>query len=57
MSKFSLVDYLVMGLYWVAVVALGAYFSRRQKSLGEYLHAGGKLPWWPGEILESGWSL
>ena len=46
MSTFSVIDYLVLGAYLAGMVIIGALFSRRQKSLKEYYHAGGNMPWW-----------
>ena len=46
MSSFSLIDYAVLAIYLGAMVLLGALFSRRQRSLKEYFHAGGAMPWW-----------
>ena len=43
---FTPLDYAVLVTYLVAVVLVGASFSRRQKSLREYFHAGGSMPWW-----------
>ena len=46
MDKFSIFDYLVIGIYLASMVVMGILFSGRQKSLKEYFHAGGNLPWW-----------
>ena len=46
MAKFSIFDYLVIGVYLASMVVMGILFSGRQKSLKEYFHAGGNLPWW-----------
>ena len=46
MAKFSIFDYLVIGIYLASMVVMGILFSGRQKSLKEYFHAGGNLPWW-----------
>ena len=46
MDKFSIFDYLVIGIYLASMVVMGILFSGRQKSLKEYFHAGGDLPWW-----------
>ncbi len=46
MGKFSIFDYLVIGIYLASMVVMGVLFSGRQKSLKEYFHAGGNLPWW-----------
>ena len=46
MAKFSIFDYLVIGVYLASMVVMGILFSGRQKSLKEYFHAGGNVPWW-----------
>ena len=46
MDKFSIFDYLVIGIYLASMVVMGILFSGRQKSLKEYFHAGGNVPWW-----------
>lgn len=46
MAKFSIFDYMVIGIYLVSMVVIGILFSSRQKSLKEYFHAGGNVPWW-----------
>ena len=46
MNKFSIIDYVVIGSYLTLMISLGLFFSRRQKSLKEYFHASGNLPWW-----------
>ena len=46
MEKFSVIDYSIIGAYLAIVLLLGLAFSRRQKSLSEYFHAGRSMPWW-----------
>jgi SSS family solute:Na+ symporter len=46
MNQLSFWDYAVMGAYMIGVLALGLFFSGRQKSLREYFLASGSLPWW-----------
>src|SRR5438105_1791728 len=43
---FSVLDYLIGGLYFLLVPALGIYAGRKQKGLGEYFLAGRQIPWW-----------
>lgn len=42
----SAVDILIVVLYLVSVVAVGAFFSRRQKTTKHYFTGGGSVPWW-----------
>ncbi len=46
MTRFSVFDYLVIGIYLVSMVVVGIIFSGRQSSLKEYFHASGNVPWW-----------
>lgn len=39
------IDYLVIILYFLAMIAIGVYFSGRQKSGEEYFIAGRSMPW------------
>lgn len=39
-------DLLIVVLYLVGVVAVGAWFSRRQKTTKQYFTGGGNIPWW-----------
>jgi len=39
-------DYLNIGFYFLFVVAVGIYFSRRSKNTSDYFRGGGVLPWW-----------
>ncbi|MEX2663933.1 MAG: sodium:solute symporter [Vicinamibacterales bacterium] len=39
-------DLAVLIVYLAAIVAFGAYFSRRQKTIQDYFVSGKKLPWW-----------
>ena len=43
---FSPVDLAVMVLYFAALVLIGFYFSKRQKSSDDYFKGGQRIPWW-----------
>lgn len=43
---FKPVDMLVMVLYFIALVLIGLYFSKRQKSSDDYFKGGQRIPWW-----------
>jgi solute:Na+ symporter, SSS family len=43
-------DYVIIGVYLVGIVAIGLFFSRRQKSLKEYFLASGSVKWWAVSI-------
>lgn len=40
------IDYAVIGIYLALLLAMGIYFSRRQKSQADYFVGGRALPWW-----------
>ena len=43
-------DYLAIIAYLAAIVAIGAYFSRREKSTDDYFLAGRRIPWWAASL-------
>lgn len=40
------VDLIVMALYFAAVLAIGAYFTRQQKDAADYFLGRHNIPWW-----------
>lgn len=47
LGQLSLVDQLIVLAYFVTVIVVGVYFSRRAaQGLSEYFLGGRKLPWW-----------
>jgi SSS family solute:Na+ symporter len=46
-SSFHLIDWLIVGLYLAAMGGVGIYFSRRQKSLSQFLLADRRMGWLP----------
>lgn len=43
---FGVINYLVIALYFLLLVWIGYYFSKRQKSTDDYFKGGGRIPWW-----------
>ena len=43
---FKTFDLIVMVLYFLALVLIGFYFSKRQKSSDDYFKGGQRIPWW-----------
>ncbi len=43
---FGLLNTLVLSAYLLALVAIGAFFARREKTTTEFFLAGRRIPWW-----------
>ncbi len=43
---FASADYAVLAVYLGALVAMGVYFSRREKSTADFFLGGRRIPWW-----------
>lgn len=56
-SGFRPLDYAALGLYLVALVAIGVYFSRREKTTGDFFLAGRRIPWWAAGLSIYGTQL
>ena len=39
-------DLVVIGLYFGIIIAIGVYFSRRNKNVSEFTLGGRSIPWW-----------
>ncbi len=46
LAAVALIDWIIVGLYGVAVVAIAWRAQRKQKSSEDYLMGGRRLPWW-----------
>ncbi len=46
MGKLYLADYIVVIFYFLLMLAIGAYLSKRQDSANDYFAGGNKIPWW-----------
>src|SRR6188768_1710727 len=44
--QFGALNYLTLGLYLVATVAIGLWFGRRNRNTSDYFSAGRRIPWW-----------
>lgn len=49
-QSFGVINYIVVGVYLLAIMGLGMYFSKRQKSTDDYFKAGGRIPGWAAGI-------
>lgn len=43
-QRFNRIDYAVLGVYLTALVVMGAYFSRREKTTDDFFLAGRRIP-------------
>jgi SSS family transporter len=43
-------DYTVMGIYFLFLVAIGFYFSMREKSSNNFFLGGKRIPWWAAGV-------
>lgn len=44
------IDYVVLAGYFLAMVAMGWYFSRREKSTEDFFRGGQRVPWWAAGV-------
>ena len=49
-ASLGAIDWVAIALYGVVLVAMGIFFSRREKSTNEYFLAGRRIPWWASGI-------
>jgi SSS family transporter len=50
MKTGAMIDYFVLGAYFVILVGIGIYFSKFMKGGKDYFSGGNKLPWWVSGI-------
>ncbi len=46
LQSFGAVNYSVLVGYLLAMVGVGIYFARKNKTTDDYFHGGKKIPWW-----------
>ena len=56
-SGFTRLDYFCLGAYLAMLIAMGVYFSRREKTTADYFLAGRRIPWWAAGISLFGTQL
>ncbi len=56
-KQFGTVDFVVLGAYLLALVMMGVYFSRREKSTDDFFLAGRRIPWWAAGLSIFGTQL
>ncbi len=55
--SFGWINYSVLLVYLASLVAMGVYFSRREKSTGDFFLGGRRVPWWAAGISIFGTQL
>ncbi|MEZ6013971.1 MAG: sodium:solute symporter [Planctomycetota bacterium] len=53
----SKLDFAVMGVYLLALVALGLFFARRERTADDFFLAGNRIPWWAAGLSIYGTQL
>lgn len=56
-KSFGGLNYVVLAIYLGALVLMGLYFSRREKSTDDFFKAGGRIPWWAAGLSIFGTQL
>jgi len=56
-GRFGIINFFVLGLYLGALVSMGFYFSKREKSTDDFFKAGGRVPWWAAGLSIFGTQL
>ena len=55
--SFGVINYSILGIYLLTLVAMGFYFSRREKTTDDFFKAGGRIPWWAAGLSIFGTQL
>lgn len=56
-QKYGFLNVLVLVLYFVALIYMGFYFSKKQKNTDDYFKGGKKIPWWAAGLSLYGTGL
>jgi len=56
-GRFGVVNSLVLIVYLAALVAMGFYFSKREKTTDDFFKAGRRIPWWAAGLSVFGTML
>jgi SSS family transporter len=56
-SRFGIVDYSCLAAYLLALVLMGFYFSKREKTTEDFFLGGRRIPWWAAGLSLIGTGL
>jgi len=56
-GSFGMLNYTILAIYMAALLAMGVYFSRREKSTDDFFKAGRRVPWWAAGLSIFGTQL
>jgi len=56
-KKLSVLDLVIIGIYFSILALMGFFFSRRQKNTNDYFKGGGRIPWWAAGLSLFGTAL
>ena len=56
-NKLSWINILVLIIYFVILIWMGYFFSKRQKDTNDYFKGGGRIPWWAAGLSIFGTGL
>ncbi|MDP6636886.1 MAG: sodium:solute symporter [Phycisphaerae bacterium] len=56
-GDFGVLNWAVLGGYLLAILLMGVYFSRREKSTNDFFLAGRRIPWWAAGLSIVGTGL
>lgn len=45
-KELGIINWVVIGLYFLSLVWIGYHFSKKQKNTEDYFKGGGRMPWW-----------
>lgn len=54
---FAILDYSVLAAYFLVLIGMGFYFSKREKTTDDFFRAGRRIPWWAAGISIFGTQL
>jgi len=55
--SFGALNWTALGVYMAALLAMGFYFSKREKTTGDFFLAGKRIPWWAAGLSIYGTQL